>query len=192
MLAALLSHLKGDLQNALNLRTGVDIGIVSLVVVLIFLTKVHATRQFAQHHEVGTTKQLVLQRRLVEQTVERSHRTHVGKESELLTHGQQALFGTHERSGIVVVFQVADGSKEHSIGLHANLVGGLRIRVANCIDGTGTDKSLLVSKYMVELCSDGIHYSHALLHDLGTYSIARENGNFEFHCVVLCLVCVCD
>ena len=54
-------HLESNLQDALNLWTCIDIGIVSLVVVLVFLAKVHATRQLTNHHEVRTTQQFVLQ-----------------------------------------------------------------------------------------------------------------------------------
>ena len=62
MLAPRHGHLEGYLQDALNLGTGVDVGIVCLVVVLILLAEVHATRQFAQHHEVGSLQEFVFQR----------------------------------------------------------------------------------------------------------------------------------
>ena len=61
MTTALLSHLEAYLEDTLNLRTGVDVGIVGLIVVLIFLTKVHTAREFAEHHEVGTTQEFILQ-----------------------------------------------------------------------------------------------------------------------------------
>ena len=54
-------HLEGYLQDALNLRTCVDIGIVGLIVVLILLAKVHTTREFANHHEISATQQFILQ-----------------------------------------------------------------------------------------------------------------------------------
>ena len=62
VLTARHGHLEGHLQDALNLRTGVDVCIVGLVVILIFLTEIHAARKFTDDHEVGATQQFVLQR----------------------------------------------------------------------------------------------------------------------------------
>ena len=62
MLSACHRHLEGHLQDALNLRTRVDICVVGLVVVLILLAEVHTTRQLTDHDEVGTTQQFVFQR----------------------------------------------------------------------------------------------------------------------------------
>ena len=50
------SHFESDLEDALNLGTRIDIGIEGFVVILIFLSKIHATSQFANHHEVGTAQ----------------------------------------------------------------------------------------------------------------------------------------
>ena len=181
MLLALLCRLEGHLQDALNLRTRIDIGIVSLVIVLILLTEVHAARQLTDHHEIGTFQQLVLQRRLMQQTVKGSYRTHVGKQSQLLAHGEQALLGTHLCCRVVVVFQIADSGKQHGVSTHTGLVGSLRIRVAHGIDSRSAYQRLLVRELMAELLGNSIHHSNTLLHNLGTYSVARQNGNLQFH-----------
>ena len=62
---ALHGHLEGYLQDALNLWTGIDIGVKGFIIVLIFLTKIHAARQLADDDKVGTTQQFFLQGRLV-------------------------------------------------------------------------------------------------------------------------------
>ena len=132
-------HLESHFQNALNLRTRIDIGVKGLVVVLVFLTKIHASRQFANHHEVGTTQQFLFQRRLVEQTIKRGYRTDIGKESQFLTHSQQARFRAHLQRRIVVVFQVTNSSKEYCISTHTDIVGTVRIGIATSINGTGAN-----------------------------------------------------
>ena len=55
------SHIKAQTDDALNLGTSVDVCIVGLVVVLVFLAEIHTARQFAQHHEIGTTDEFVFQ-----------------------------------------------------------------------------------------------------------------------------------
>ena len=185
MLLALLGGLEGHLQDALNLRTRIDVGIVSLVIVLIFLSEIHSTRQFTDDYEVSTLQQFVLQGTLVQQTVESSHRTHVGKKAELLTHSQQALLWTNLCRRIIVILQVANGSKQHRIGTHADFVSGIGIGIANLINGMGTDNGFLVSKLVTELCCDSIEHSHTLFHNFRTYTVARKNGNFQFHNLII-------
>ena len=79
MTLTLHSHIKGQTDDTLDLGTRIDVGVVGLVVVLILLAKIHTTRQFTQYYEIGTTKQFLFQGGLVQQTVERGHRTHIRK-----------------------------------------------------------------------------------------------------------------
>ena len=62
MTATLHRHLERHLEDALNLRTSIDIGVVGFVVVLILLTEIHTTRQLADDHKVSTTQQSFFQR----------------------------------------------------------------------------------------------------------------------------------
>ena len=174
-------HLKGHLQDTLNLGTSVDIGIIGFVVVLIFLAEIHTARQFTDNHEVGSTQQFIFQRRLVQQTVEGSHRTDIGKESEFLAHGQQTGLWTHLGRRVVVILKVTNGSEEHSVGTHTNLVGGVRIRVAHLVDGVGTTNGTFVFKLVSALLGNSVKHSHTLFHDLRTDTIALENSNLQFH-----------
>ena len=185
MLTASHRHLESYLQNTLNLRTGVDVGIVGFVIVLVFLSKIHTARQFADHHKVGTTQQFFFQGRLVQQTVERGHRTHIGKQSELLTHGQQTRLRTNLQRGIVVVLQVTHSSKQHGVGLHTHLVGAVGIRIAHLLDGMGATDGLLVFKLVSTLLSHSIKHGHTLFHNLRSDTIARENRNFQFHTQII-------
>ena len=177
MVAALTGHIERHAKDALNLGTGVDVGIVGAVVVLVFLSKVHAARELADDHEVGTSQELVLQGRLVEQAREGGDGTHVGVEAQFLAHGKQSLFGAHGSRGVVVEAQVAHGGEEHGIGTHAHLMGGLRIGVADEVDGMSATDGLLVGELVVELAGDGVHDGHSLLHDLGPDSVAGQNGD---------------
>ena len=186
MLTTLHGHLKTQFHDTFNLRTGIDIRIVSFVIILISLTKVHATRQFAQHHEISPTNQLVLQRRLVKQAIESSHRTHIGKQAEFLTHGQQACFGTHLRRRIMIVLQIAHSGKKYGIRLHADLMGRIRIRISHLIDGMGTTDGFLIGELVATFSCNGIQHSHTLFHNLRTDTVARKNGNIQFHNSLLC------
>ena len=174
---ALHGHLESNLQDTLYLRTRIDIGVEGLVIVLIFLTKIHATRKLTDNDKVGTAQQLFLQRRLMQQTVEGDHGAHVGKESQLLAHSQQARLRTHLQRGVVVILQIAYSSEEHGIGTHADIVRGSGIGIATGLDGTGTHQRLLVFKLMATLLGDSIHHSHTLFHVFRTNTVARQDGN---------------
>ena len=181
VLVALHGHLETEFQDALDLGTGVDIGIVGHVVVLMLLSEVHAAREFAQHDEVGTADEFILQRRLVEQTVEGDDGTHVGIEAQFLTHGQQTGLGTDLGRWVVVELQVADGSKEHGIGTHTHLVGAVGIGISDGLDGMGATDGLLVFKLMSTLGGYRVEHSDTLFHNLGADTIACENSNLQFH-----------
>ena len=117
----------------------------------------------------------------MDEAVEGSDRTDVGKQAELLAHGEQTLFGAHLGRGIVVKLRVTYGCKEHSIGLFAHLECLLGEGVAHLVDGMGTAEGFLVFHFMSELLGYGTHHCHALFHNLGADTIARENCNFQFH-----------
>ena len=113
----------------------------------------------------------------MQQTVKGGHGTNIGKQSQLLAHGQQTSLGTNLRRRVIVILQVAHGGKQHGIGTHADIVGSLRIGVAHGLDGRSTDECLLIVKLMSKLLGNSVHDGHTLLHDLRTYSVARKNGN---------------
>ena len=121
----------------------------------------------------------------MQQTVKGGYGTDVGKQAQLLAHGQQALFRPNLRRGVVVVFQVAHGSKENGIGTHAGVMGCLWIGVAHSIDGRSTDQRLLVVEHMPEFPGYGIHHSHTLCHNLRAYTVARQHCDIQFHCLLM-------
>ena len=141
------------------------------------LAEIHTARQLAQHHEVCPTNKFVLQRRLVQQTVEGCHWSHVGKESEFLTHGQQTCLRTDLGRWIEVVLQVTHSGKEHGVGTHTHLVRAVRIRVAHLVDGMGTTDGILVFKLVSALLGNRVEYSHALFHNLRADTVALKNRN---------------
>ena len=108
----------------------------------------------------------------MEQALEGLHRTDIGKESEFLPHGKQALFGTDGRSGVIVVLGIAHGSEEHCVGLLTCIESILWEGVAHHIDGMGTANGFFILYLVAELLCHGIHDGHALGHDLGAYAIA--------------------
>ena len=187
MLAALTCILIAHVQDALHLGTGVVVGVQCLFHAIgidggfLLLTEIHTAGEFADADKVGATHDLVLQGRLVYQALEGLHGADVGIEAQLLAHGQQTLFGAHLGGGVVVKLGVAHAGKEHSIGLFAYLEGLLGERVANLIYGMSTTKGGLVTYLVAKLLSHGAAHGHALLHNLRTYSVARKDGNFEFH-----------
>ena len=117
----------------------------------------------------------------MKQTIESGHGPHIGKEAQLLAHGQQSLFRTYGRRGVVVVPRMPYGGEENCVGTHTHIVGGLGIGVADDIDGMGTTDSLLVFKLMAETLGNGIHHGHALRHYLRAYAVARKYCNLQFH-----------
>ena len=117
----------------------------------------------------------------MKQAVECSYWTYVGKKSQFLTHSEQALLRTNLGCGVVVKTQVADSSKQHSISAHTYIMSCLRIRITNGINSMGSTESFLIRELVTEFSSDGIHHSNTLFHNLWTNSVARENGNFQFH-----------
>ena len=113
----------------------------------------------------------------MQQAIIGEHRPYVGEQPKLLAHGQQSLLWAHGRCGVVVVFQIAYGRKEHGISPHAHLVGALGIRFAHNVDGMGAADGLLVGELMVELAGNGVHHGNTLFHDFRTYTVAGKNGN---------------
>ena len=170
-------HLESHLQDTLDLRTSIDICIIGLVVVLILLAKIHASRQLANHHEVSSTQEFILQWRLMQQTVEGSHRTDIGKKSELLAHSQQTRFRTDLRCGVIIIFQRTHSRKEHGIGTHTDLVGSVGIRIAHLFDGMRPTNGLLVFKLVSALRCNRIKHCHTLFHYLWSDTITSQNSN---------------
>ena len=125
----------------------------------------------------------------MKQTAESLHRTYVGKESELLAHGQQSLLGAHLGRWIVVVLGVAHCCEEHRVGLLTSLEGLGWERVAAYIDGMGTCYGLGVLHFVAELGCNGIHDSHSLGHYLRSDTVAGDYCNFQFHIFSVCWYC---
>jgi len=177
MVIAALSEFKGYFQDAFDLRTMIDICIVSLFVVLVFLSEVHTTSQFTDDDEVSPFDEFFLQRALVEQAVESSHGAYVGKESEFLAHGQQTSLGTYLQCRIVVKTWITYSGEEHSVGVHTGLERLIGEGIPHGIDGVSTTDSFVIRKLMVELLGHSIQYMKCLRHDLRSDTVAGENGN---------------
>ena len=181
MLVAAHGEVEGNLQNTLNLRAIIDVGIVSLLIVLILLAEIHSTRQLADNDEVGAFDELFLQRALMKQAVECGYRAHIGKESELLAHGQQTGFRAHLQRGVVVEAGITDSGKEHCVSIHTSLESLVGEGVATSIDAMGAADGFLISKLVAELLRHNVQHIDSLRHNLRSYTVARQNCNFEFH-----------
>ena len=86
----------------------------------------------------------------------------------------------------MIVLQIADSSKENSIGTHTHLVGGLRVRIAYLINGMSATDGFLVFKLVTKLLGYRVEHSHTLFHNLGSNSITRQNRNLQFHSSLFC------
>ena len=172
---------ESDLEDAFDLGTRIEIGVVGLVVVLVFLAEIHASGEFADANKVGSLDDFVLERRLVDESREGLHRSDIGEESEFLTHGKESLFGADLGRRVIVEAQVADGCKENGITVLAKLESLLGERVADLVDGVCAADTLLDRDLVTKLPGDGLHDSHALFHDFRTDTIAGKHCNFEFH-----------
>ena len=179
--AALPGILVGHAQDALHLGAAVVVGVPGLIGALLFLAEVHAAGQLAYADEVGAAHQFVLQRRLVDEAVERLHRADVGIEAQPLAHGQQALLGAYLGRGVVVELGVAHTGKEHGIGLLTGLVRLLGEGIAHLVDSMCTAKCFLVTHFVTELLGYSRQDGHALLHNLWSDSVTGQYCNLQFH-----------
>ena len=164
-------------QDSLYLRTSVVVGIVSLVVVLVFLTKVHSSGKLAYADKIGSVDKFILQRRLVEQALECLHGTDIGEESQFLTHRQQSLLRTHFCCRVVVELRIAYSSKENCVSLLTCLESLLGEWVSHLVDGISTDEGFLVLYLVSKLLCYCVHHSHSLSHYLRTNAVARQYRN---------------
>ena len=148
------------------------------------LAEIHAAGEFADAHEVGVAHQFLAQRREVEQGGKRLHRAYVGEETELLAHGEQALFRAHLGGGVVVVFGVAHGGEEHGVGLLARFECLFRERIAAGVDGRCAYKGFAESDFVTELTANSRHHGYALRGNLGADTVTGQYCDVEFHIVV--------
>lgn len=116
----------------------------------------------------------------MEQTVERGHRPHIGKEAEL-AHGQQASLRAHLQCGVVVEARVSDSSEEHSVGVHADLERLFGERVATDVDGVGSADGLTVHKLVSKLLGDGVEHMDGLRHDFWPDAVSGQYCDIQFH-----------
>ena len=176
-------------QYAFYFRASVIVGVIRLVVILVFFTEIHSASKLTNADKVCIFYQFVFQRRLMQQAFKRLHGTYVGKQSEIFTHSQKALFRAHFCRRVVVETRVAYCGKEYGIGPFACFKRIVRKRVAHRIDGRRTANGFLIFYFMAEFPGDGIHYGNALCHYFRPNPIAGEHCNLKFHiCINICFV----
>ena len=158
-------------DDALYLRTGIVIGIVSLIIVLVFLAKVHATCELTDGNEVGPIDQLWTQRRLMQQALESLHRANVGIEAQLLAHGEQTLLWTHLSRWVIVKLRVANCREQYGICTQASLEGLLWERIANLVDGIRPTDGIFIRYLMTKLLTYSRHHIYTDLRNLRSYTI---------------------
>ena len=78
---------------------------------------------------------------------------------------------------VVVETWVTNGCEEYSISIHTSLEGLLWEWITYLVDSVSAADSLVVSKLVVELLCNGLHYCYALLHNLWSDTITGENCN---------------
>ena len=183
MPAAPARELERLAQDALDFKTVVDIGIIGGVATVqsSFLAEIHAAGQFADAEEIGAVHQFLLERGFVDQRLERLHGPQVGIQAELLAHREQALFGAHGGLGIIVIFRIAHGAEKHRVGAQTGLVGLLRERVAETVDGARAHIGELVGHFVSEFAGDRVHALDRLVDDFGADAVPGQKGNVQFH-----------
>ena len=181
MAAALHGVVVGHPEYALHLLARVVIGVVSLVVVLIFLAEVHAARELAYAHEVCPAHYLVFQGRLVDEPCESLHGPYVGKEPQPLAHGEQPLLRAYTCGRVVVELGVAHGGEEHRVGVHARGEGLFGEGVAHPVYGGGSAERGGEADVVGKPLCHGLDHCHSLLHNLRPYAVARQYCYVEFH-----------
>ena len=181
MLVTLHGILETYAKDTLNLGTGVVVGIIRLVIVLILLAEVHTAGKLTDADEVGILHQLGTQGRLVHQALEGLHGADIGKEAQLLAHSQQTLLGTHLGGGVIVKLGVTHGREEHGIGLLAHLEGLFGEGVAHLIDGMSATQGIFVAYVMSKLLTYGGHYIHTHGGYFGADTVTGQHSNLKVH-----------
>ena len=110
----------------------------------------------------------------MDEAIEGSDWTDVGKEAQLLAHGQQALLGTHLGVGVIVELRVTHAGKEHGVGLHTGLESLFGERIAHLVDGICSTDGILVTQLMTELLAHSLGHCQALLHNLWSDAITWQ------------------
>ena len=163
------------MQHPFDLPDGIGAGIegaCALLVTALRATEIDAARQFAHADEIRTANHLRPERRTVGQRVEQRHGAQVGKQPQRLAHPEQTLLGAHLRSGIVVVFGVADGSEQHGVRRKADGMRLVGIGVARGVDGRSAHQRRLIRDFMSEPGRHTVQHLGSLGDDLGTDAVA--------------------
>ena len=109
------------------------------------------------------------------EAVESFDGTDVGKEAELLAHGEETLFGAHLGGRIVVEFCVTNGSEEYGIAIQTELMGLGWIRVTHSIDSMSAANSVFVMEFVAVLLADSFGDLESLGNDFRANAVAGEN-----------------
>ena len=181
MLATLHGVLETNLQDAFYFGTGVEVGIICFIVVLVFLAEVHTSGQLANADKVRAIHQFRAERRLVNQAFESLHGTDIGKQSQFLAHGQQSLFGAYFGCRVIVEFRVAYGRKQYRIRILASLVRSFGERITHLIYRIRAADGVFITHFMSELLANGGHHIHAYSRNLGADTVTGQYCNFKVH-----------
>ncbi|OIQ77381.1 hypothetical protein GALL_409300 [mine drainage metagenome] len=143
-LAAFACGLKGDVGNALNFRLAVAHGVEGLLgtrkmsiagdASATRLAKVNISREFANDQQVKPGNQFWLEARSVDQLLIANGRAQIGKQPQVLAQTQNGLFRA-QVSLKVVVFPVANSTKQNGISVLGQFQGCFRQRVTLCFIG---------------------------------------------------------
>ena len=146
MAAALHGVTVGQTHDPLDLFAGIDARVVGYAPVLaaaLRTAEIESAGEFADADEVHAFHQIGPERRAVEERGERCHGADIGVKPQLFAHSQQSVLRPDARRGVVIIFGRADGAIEDGVAAHAELVSGLRIRIAHGINGAGAREGCL-------------------------------------------------
>ena len=183
VIATLTCILVCHMKDALHLWTCIVVGIQSFLHTIsidcgfLLLTEIHTTCQFTNTDKVSTTYYLVLQGRLVYQTIKSLDGANICIKAQLLAHSQKTLFGAYLSSWIIIKLWVTYASKKHRIGLLTYLESFFRERVAHLVNSMSTTKGCFIAHLMAKLLGYGTTYSYALFHNFRANTIARKYCN---------------
>ena len=183
VLAPAAGELECQLEDALDLGTAVDVGVIGSVAAVLasLLSEVHSTGEFPDADEICSVHELGLQRRLVGEGLECLDRTDVGVEPEFLADCEETLLWTYLGCRVIVVFRVADGSEEHCVAGHADAVGLLRIRIPALIDCAGSHESLPVFNCVAEFSCHCVYCLHGLPYHFRADAVSRHQCYLDVH-----------
>ena len=181
---AFAGSLEGNMGNALDLRAAVAHSVEGFLrtgempvycgAAAARLAEVNVAGEFTDDQNVESGYQPGLQAGRIDQLLVTDGGAEVGKQAQILAQTQNGLLRA-QRTVQRVVFPVAHGTKQHSIGRLGQLERGIGQRVAKCVVGGTADQG----GFHLERQVQHVQHLDGLGHDFRADAVTGQDCDFE-------------